>query len=543
MRVALAQINTSTGAIDENCKRIDRYLKHASVRGAELVVFPELAIVGYPPKDLLDQDGFVRRSRQALDRLAADHPKEKFIVGFVDTGGKEGKGRANAAAYVEGGKIQFIHRKVLLPNYDVFDEVRYFDAGRNVDVVKIGDRKIGITICEDIWNDESILGRKLYGRNPAEELKQMGAELIINISASPYHDGKEQVRRKLVDGLIEDLRLPILLVNLVGGNDELLFDGGSFAADARGKIFCRAKVFEEDLVFMDLDLMQGEFRDWPEEEQEWMSRALVMGLRDYARKCGFQKVVVGLSGGIDSSLVALLAVEALGPKNVMGVSMPSRFTSPMSREDAESLAKKLGIEFLTLPIDPIAQSYEEALSDAFSGKKRDVTEENIQARVRGNLLMALSNKFGSLVLSTGNKSELAVGYCTQYGDMAGGLAVISDLPKEKVYKMARHLNRKWNAIAERVFTRPPSAELRPNQKDEDSLPPYSVLDPILRLYVEEMAGVEEIMGAGFDRATVQRVIDLVDRNEFKRRQAAPGLRLSAKAFGVGRRMPIARGSA
>ncbi len=543
MRVALAQINTSMGAVTENVRRISRALSETRSKDVDLTVFPELALIGYPPQDLLDRKGFVGESLRALERLAQDHKNDPFIVGFAELGGKTGKGRFNSAAFVSDGKVAFVQRKRLLPTYDVFDETRYFDAGDKSRCVRIGGKKVGLTICEDIWTEPEFLGRSLYAENPAWDLKKAGAELLINISSSPYHDGKQEVRKRLTRQLSRMHRLPLIYVNLVGGNDELLFDGGSFVMDSSGKVIARASVFSEDLIVVDLDHGSGECRDWPKDLCVWQAEALVMGLRDYVRKSGFSTVVLGLSGGIDSALVALLAAEALGPDHVIGVSMPSPFTSPETRKDAEILAGKLGIGFMTMPIDAVISAYERALAEAFHGSPRDVTEENIQARVRGNLLMALSNKFGHLVLSTGNKSELSVGYCTQYGDMAGGLAVISDLPKGGVYQVARHLNRKWNAIPESVFLRPPTAELRPDQKDEDSLPPYEVLDPILQLYVEENADEKTIVKAGFDPAIVSRVVRMVDRNEFKRRQAAPGLRLSRKAFGVGRKMPIARGSA
>jgi NAD+ synthetase len=543
MRVALAQINTSMGDVPGNVRRISRFLGEARARGADLTVFPELALIGYPPKDLLEQEGFIEESLRQLDRLARDHRNDSFVLGFVEAGGKTGKGRFNSAALVSKGKVSFVQRKRLLPTYDVFDETRYFDAGTESHVVEIHGRKVGLTICEDIWTEPQFLGRDLYSQNPALDLKKAGAEILINISSSPYHDGKQEIRAGLTQQLIRSHGLPMVYVNLVGGNDELLFDGGSFALDSSGKVTARARVFEEDLVLVDLASGAGDVRDWPGEPVSWISEALVMGLKDYVRKCGFQDVVLGLSGGIDSALVALLATEAMGADHVTCVSMPSRFTSAETRKDAEDLARRLKIRFFTIPIEAVTSAYESSLAEVFEGRSPDVTEENIQARVRGNFLMALSNKFGHLVLSTGNKSELAVGYCTQYGDMAGGLAVISDLPKQGVYDVARHLDKKRGAIPESVFTRPPTAELRPGQKDEDSLPPYAVLDPILHLYVEKNASEESIVKEGFDAAVVRRVIRMVDLNEFKRRQAAPGLRLSRKAFGVGRRMPIARGQA
>ena len=539
----MAQMNTSVGAIAENCNRMRRFLDQALDEGVDLVVFPELAVIGYPPRDLMEQEGFVEEARAAFEEVARSCKKIPFIAGFVDEAIGRGKGRLNAAAYVVDGKIRFVQHKRLLPTYDVFDEWRYFDRGLTSELVQIGEYKVGMTICEDIWTDEAFLGKKLYDCDPALELAEQGADLLINLSASPYHEGQPQIREELLKKVVSKAGTPLLYVNLVGGNDELLFDGGSLALDASGNIIGRGKVFEEDFIVVDIKKGKGVERTWPTDLNEWRAKALSMGIRDYVHKCGFENVLIGLSGGIDSSLVALLAARALGADRVTGVSMPSRFTSSASRDDAEELSNALGTKLFTIPIESITSSFEEALQDAFEGTKRDVTEENIQARVRGNLLMALSNKFGSLVLSTGNKSELAVGYCTQYGDMAGGLAVISDLPKQAVYSLAKYLNNSMKAIPQRVFDRAPSAELAPDQKDSDSLPPYDVLDAILNLYIEQNRNIDSITSQGYDRKTVERVIQMVDRNEFKRRQAAPGLRLSSKAFGMGRRMPIARGPA
>jgi NAD+ synthase (glutamine-hydrolysing) len=542
MKIALGQINTSMGAAAANLAKMDRVLKEAHANHADLTVFPELAVNGYPPKDLLEYSGFIREENEALQKLAAAHSDKQWIVGFVELGGDTGKGRYNSAAYFSKGKLAFVQRKRLLPTYDVFDENRYFDADTESRIVTISGKRIGITICEDIWTEPEFLGRKLYNQDPVGDLKKKGADLILNISASPYHSGKQEIRRKLTERIIQTYGLPLAYVNLVGGNDELLFDGGSFALDAKGKTIARGYTFQEDLVFCDFGKGEGTLRSWPEEPEQWELDALVMGLKDYVYKCGFKKAVLGLSGGIDSALVLLLAVEALGAKNVMAVSMPSRYTSDMSRQDAEVMANKLGVTFLTIPIEPVIVGYDAALKDVFQDLPKDKTEENIQARTRGNILMAISNKMGHMVLSTGNKSELAVGYCTQYGDMAGGLAVISDVPKHSVYRLTRQLNRKYEAVPQRVFERPPTAELKPNQRDEDTLPPYDTLDQILHLYVEERFSHQEIVAKGFQKEIVERVLQMVDQNEFKRRQAAPGLRLSQKAFGVGRRMPIARGA-
>jgi len=543
MRIALAQINTSMGAVAENCKRISRFLHQAAKENADLVVFPEFSLNGYPAKDYLDQEGFLSNSLKSLDALAKENEGLSFVVGFAQPVDQRGKGVLNAAAFVSKGKVQMIQGKSLLPTYDIFDEARYFDEAIDHQLFTFQGKKIGITLCEDIWADESVMGRQFYTKHPARELKKKGAEIIINISASPYHLEKEKAREELVKKLVSEFEVPMIFVNLVGGNDEILFDGGSFAVNENGEVLGRCKVFEEDLQVVDLGKKQGKIQEWPVAAEAWKSQALIMGIRDYVKKCGFKKVVIGLSGGIDSALTAVLAVDALGSENVLVVSMPSKYTSQASREDAETLASLLKIEFLTIPIDSLMSSYDDLLANVFRDCQKDVTEENLQARIRGNILMAISNKFGQLVLSTGNKSEMAVGYCTQYGDMAGGLAVISDLPKLDVYKMARFLNGNSKRIPQRIFDKAPSAELKPNQKDEDSLPPYEVLDPILRLYIEECKNVESIVSLGFDKSIVKRVIAMVDQNEFKRRQAAPGLRLSSKAFGFGRRMPIARGPA
>lgn len=541
MKIALAQINTCMGAIEQNVKKIDGNLEKAKTLGADLTVFPELAIAGYPPKDLIERRGFVEKNQKALELLAKKHVDKRFIVGFIEKHGGPGNGQYNSAAYVERGKVKFVQRKSLLPTYDVFDESRYFDKGGGADVVDIMGSKVGITICEDMWAEHPMGERRLYRDNPTEELRRKKPDLFINISGSPYHLGKEGIRRQLIEKLVKKTKAPFVFVNLVGGNDELVFDGGSFVMDSKGELMHRSAVFAEELTLVDLDGGPFQIAPWPEAKEAWLGEALALGLRDYAKKCGFEKVLIGLSGGIDSALTALLAAEALGPENVSAVMMASPYTSTRSKEDAARVANALGIEFASIPIHECMKAYDHALKDVFKGLSQDATEENIQARIRGTILMALSNKFKKLVLSTGNKSELAVGYCTQYGDMAGGLAVISDLYKHEVYSLARHFNLKYQAIPEEVFTRAPSAELRPDQTDQDSLPPYGVLDAVLELYLEENMDEASIVAKGFESDVVRRVMRLVDQNEFKRRQAAPGLKVSAKAFGFGRRMPIARG--
>lgn len=543
MKIALAQINTSMGSIETNVKKIAEYLDKAHAMGADLTVFPELSIVGYPPKDLVEQKGFVESNQNALERLCKDHADKRFIVGFIEANPSRGKGRFNAAAYVEFGKIRNIQRKSLLPTYDVFDENRYFDRAKNQSIVEVMGIKVGITICEDMWAEEKVDGKIIYDDRPIDALKLSGVDLFINISGSPYHVGKQDVRKRIISSIVSKYKVPFVFVNLVGGNDELIFDGGSFAMDAAGSVAVQARVFQEDLVLFDVDGPNKHTATWPSKEEDWMTAALSLGLRDYAKKCGFKKAVLGLSGGIDSALSVLLAVEALGKENVSAILMPSPYNIAASTLDSEEICKILGIEKHIVPIQDIMSSYDRSLEKIFSGQSKDVTEENIQARIRGNILMAYSNKFGHLVLSTGNKSELAVGYCTQYGDMAGGLAVISDLYKHEVYALTRHLNQKYKAIPENIFARPPSAELRENQTDQDSLPPYDQLDAILEHYIEEKLDVNAIVREGFDQALVERVVGMVDRNEFKRKQAAPGLRVSPKAFGLGRRMPIARGTA
>jgi NAD+ synthetase len=537
VKIALAQIDTTVGDFAGNIDRIVRYAERARDRGADLVVFPELALCGYPPRDLVEKLGFVERSQSELIRLARMLPPIPTLVGYVRRSrANQGKQVVNAAAWLEGGKVAFDYAKILLPFYDVFDESRYFESGASVCVHEFGGFRIGITICEDVWNDKNFWSKRLYTRDPVEECVAAGANLLLNIASSPYNTEKIQLRYDMLKAIATKQRIPVAYVNHVGGNDQLLFDGSSLAFDAHGEIAVRANAFAEDLVIFDTSDGDREIRPAPESELEEIYQALCLGVRDYVRKCGFQKVLVGLSGGIDSSLVATLAADALGAQNVLGVGMPGPYSSPGSIRDAEALAKNLGIGFRVIPITPVFESYLQTLDPAFEGAPRDVTEENIQARIRGNVLMALSNKFGSLLLTTGNKSELAVGYCTLYGDMAGGLAVIADVPKTTVYGLA------GERIPEACLEKPPSAELRPNQTDQDSLPPYEVLDAILKAYIEENHGADEIAAAfqDIDPSLVRRTVRMVNAAEYKRQQAPPTLKVTAKAFGMGRRFPIAQ---
>jgi len=549
MKVALAQINCTVGDIDGNTALIVGSLERARDAGAHLVVFPELAVFGYPPKDLLLREDLVQRNVAAIERIAAQCRGITAIVGYVQpdrTG--SGRGLYNAAAICHDGSVVASYAKMLLPTYDVFDETRYFSAGAGVQTFPVptseGERVIGLTICEDLWNDHQFEGRVVYGIDPIALSASAGAEVLVNLSASPYRAGVQQGREKLFAEQIRKQGVFLLYANQVGGHDDLLFDGAGLILDKKGNVIARAKAFEEDLLIADLDQPGANRVEAYPDRIESIRQALVLGIRDYLRKCGFKSVVIGLSGGIDSAVTAALAVEALGPDRVQGVTMPSRYSSGHSVEDAQQLADNLGIDFTITPIEDAHRAMEEAVAPVFSkfaGPGDGVAEENIQARIRGNILMALSNKAGALLLTTGNKSELAVGYCTLYGDMCGGLAVLSDVPKIAVYELARHMNATTSSpcIPERTIDKPPSAELRENQLDQDSLPPYDVLDPILEKYVEQEASVDEIVALGFDRAIVHRVARMVDHAEFKRKQAAVGLKVTSRAFGTGRRMPIA----
>ncbi|MGD2111411.1 MAG: NAD+ synthase [Phycisphaerae bacterium] len=549
MKVALAQINCTVGDIEGNTALILANLARAGDAGADLVVFPELAVFGYPPKDLLLRNDLVDRNVRAMTRIAEACTGITAVVGYVEPDASgSGRGRFNTAAVCRDGTLAASYAKMLLPTYDVFDETRHFSPGAGVQVFSVtgdrSERRFGLTVCEDLWNDHQFEGRRVYGVDPIELTASAGAGVVINISASPYRAGVQAVRERLFAEQMREHGVSLVYVNQIGGQDDLLFDGASLILDAEGNVVARAKAFEEDLLVADLDQPAGNRVEVCPERIEGIRRALVLGIGDYLRRCGFSSAVIGLSGGIDSAVTAALAVEALGPDRVQGVAMPSRYSSGHSVEDARQLAANLGIEFSTVPIEDAHRATEEAVAPLFAkfdAKGDGVAEENIQARIRGSILMALSNKAGALLLTTGNKSEIAVGYCTLYGDMCGGLAVLSDVPKTAVYELARHMNATWSSpcIPERTIDKPPSAELRENQLDQDTLPAYDVLDPILEHYVEQEASVDEIVALGFDRPTVERVARLVDRSEFKRKQAAVGLKVTSRAFGTGRRMPIA----
>ncbi|MBV9885196.1 MAG: NAD+ synthase [Acidobacteria bacterium] len=542
MKIALAQFNPTVGDFAGNSARILALAAQAKERGAELAVFSELCLCGYPPQDLLERPAFIERNLKELKDLAKRLTLPS-IVGFAGkvAKSKRSKAIANKAALLSGGKIVFEQSKMLLPTYDVFDESRYFTAAEKQSTVEFSGDHLGITICEDVWNDKNFWPESRYDRDPVIELFAQGTTLLLNISASPYVIDKRSLRFDILASIAKQQKKAVVYVNQIGGNDSLIFDGASMALTDDGKLAAQARAFEEDLVMFDTLTGKGDIHDQPREEVEYAYRALVMGTRDYVNKCGFKKVLVGLSGGIDSAVVASIAVAALGAENVQGVSMPGPYSSEGSKNDACALAKNLGIKLITLPIADVFDSYRKALAPAFHGMAEGVTEENIQARIRGNYLMALSNKFGSMLLSTGNKSELAVGYCTLYGDMAGGLAVISDVPKLMVYELAKWINRERELIPQATIDKPPSAELRPDQKDEDSLPPYDVLDRILKSYIEDLKSPQEIADRyDFDLKLVKDIALLVDRSEYKRKQAAPGLKITSRAFGFGRPFPIAQ---
>ena len=542
MQIGLAQINPTVGDLEGNERRILEAYRELVASGAELVVFPELAVCGYPPRDLLFKSRFAPDTRAALDHIAAQTGEVPAVVGFVEKRPADTTGRPfhNAAAWCAEGAVRSIARKSLLPNYDVFDEERYFEPGTEPLVHEWRGQQIAITICEDIWTDPGLPTSRRYDADPVTRLEGAGLDLLLNLSASPWHEGKNEARESLVLRAAARCACPVVYCNAVGGNDELVFDGASLVAHPDHGITAGLPAFAEARAVVDtaasgpaavadtFDLRGDAARH----------AALVLGIRDYAGKCGFREVVVGLSGGIDSAVVAALAADAMGPENVTGVALPSAISSQHSRDDARALAENLGIRFREVGVGDVVDAAETALAPLFEGRPRDVTEENIQARARGLLLMAISNKYNALLLTTGNKSEISVGYCTLYGDMAGGLAAISDVPKMRVYALARHINRDRPRIPENTIAKPPSAELSPDQKDEDSLPPYPVLDQILRLYVEEGLGTRDIVDRGFDPAVVRDVVRKVDLNEYKRKQAAPGLKTTPLAFGVGRRIPI-----
>lgn len=540
MKVGLAQINTTVGDLEGNRHCIVDAYRRLVRDGAELVVFPELAICGYPPRDLLFKARFVPDNLASLHQIAAETTDVPMLVGFVAANaGETGRPFHNAAAWCVGGEVSHVAHKCLLPTYDVFDEDRYFEPGREPLVVRHAGWRIGITVCEDIWTGPDVETARYYVRNPLKTLHQRGLDLLVNLSASPWHSGKDGSRRRIVHAAAREAGVPVVYVNAVGGNDELIFDGHSMVMTPQGKMLTGLAPFAEDFRIADLRAGQGLTHDaFERDRMADIHDALVLGLRDYTVKSGFSKVLLGLSGGIDSALTAVLAAEAVGPENVIGVSLPSAISSGHSVEDARKLAGNLGIGFHVIGIQEVADAAIAALRPLFDGRAADVTEENIQARARGLLLMGISNKFGALLLTTGNKSELAVGYCTLYGDMAGGLAVISDLAKTQVYALSRWINRESERIPWNTIHKAPSAELRPDQKDEDSLPPYEVLDEILQMYVEQRKSSADIIALGHDESVVRDVVRMVDLNEYKRKQAAPGLKITPLAFGTGRRIPI-----
>jgi NAD+ synthetase len=513
----------------------------AREKGCGLTVFPELSICGYPPRDLLEHKKFILDSETALESLMEMVPRDMGVICGIPykREGGQGKGIYNSAVLFEGGKIIHVFHKRLLPSYDIFDETRYFENGEKSEVIRYKGLSFGITICEDIWSDPDVFPLATYSINPLQELSSQEAELFINISASPYETGKPAFRKNFISRLSAKYKRPFVYVNAVGGQDGIIFDGNSFAVTQDGIIISHARAFEEDMIVFDSSELKGDLHTeiYPLEEE--IIKAIRLSLLDYMRRCGFKKVVLGLSGGVDSALTACISQMSLGKENVLCIIMPSPYTSMESIEDATALSRNLGIDFHIIPITDTMETYLNALSPVFSGRKPDTTEENIQARIRGNLLMAISNKFGHLVLSTGNKSELAVGYCTLYGDLSGGFALISDLPKTMVYRISRHINATYgNPIPERILTKAPSAELRPDQKDQDDLPPYAVLDAVIELYIEKSASMDEIISHGFDPEVVRRIIFMINRSEYKRRQAPPGPRITSKALGCGRRYPL-----
>ena len=541
MKIALCQFDPTVGDFSGNSARILEMAAEARRCGADLAVFSELCLCGYLPQDLLERPAFLDRNRSALACLAQKTPMPILVGYAARTNSDTGKGAWNAAALLAEGRVVFEQHKMLLPTYDVFDESRYFQPARSQQVFALGGENLGITICEDIWNDKNFWAKRLYEADPVVDLVAQGAGLIINISASPYTIEKRAVRFEMLRALARSHHRPVVYVNQVGGDDTLVFDGSSIAVAADGRTVAQARAFEEDVVIFDTATGLGDLRPQPADEISLALQALISGTRDYVRKCGFQKTLVGLSGGVDSSVVACIAVAALGRENVTGISMPGPYSSEGSIRDARQLASNLGIELMVVPVSNIFGAYRKALADAFAECPEDATEENIQARIRGNILMALSNKFGALVLSTGNKSEIGIGFCTLYGDMAGGLAVISDVPKTMVYELARLINRERELVPRSSIEKPPSAELRANQTDQDTLPPYELLDRVLKAYVEEVRTPEEIAAHfGFPLDLVRDITLKVDHSEYKRKQAAPGIKITSRAFGFGRPFPIAQ---
>ena len=549
MKIAIAQINPTIGEIAGNASQILQFARQAEQQNVSLLITPELSLCGYPPKDLLLNGSFIEDMAATIEQLAHDLPQNMAVlVGCVQINDKfhqsGGKPLFNSAALLHQGKVEQVFHKRLLPNYDVFDEHRYFEPGLQINSFSFSSLKVGVTICEDFWNDEDFWGKRSYATNPIADLAALNVDLIVNLSASPYSAAKPHLREAMLRHAAIRHQKPIIYANQVGANDDLIFDGCSVSFNRQGEIIGRAKAFETDLLVVEfneqlVDLQPSVIAPMPENDDEEIYQALVLGVRDYSRKCGFTKVVIGLSGGVDSALVAQIATSALGKENVLAVLMPSPYSSDHSVQDALHLAKNLGIQTQTLPIGDLMKGYDTTLEPLFVNTSFGLAEENIQSRIRGNLLMAIANKFGYLLLSTGNKSEMAVGYCTLYGDMNGGLAAIADVPKTRVYSICNWINRHNEIIPTNILTKPPSAELKPGQVDADSLPPYEVLDDILHRSIHNYQSAAQIVAAGHDKATVTRILALVARSEFKRRQAPPGLKITDRAFGTGWRMPIA----
>lgn len=541
MKIALAQINPIIGDFNYNFEKIQSASKQAAKAGSDLVVFSEMAISGYPPRDLLDKTDFVEANLACLNRLVDSIQGIGVICGYVDKNpNPDGKPLLNSALLFENGKrLHHVHKR-LLPSYDVFDEQRHFEPGVSCAAFPYKNRRIGLTVCEDIWNDKDFFKKRVYPIDPVQLMIQDGADLLINISASPYFMGKNRFRQDMIASIAKKYGTILVYVNQVGGNDSLLFDGSSCAFNGKGKQIALGSDFKEDLVMIDIKTGNGDIHTVNKTDTESVLKALVMGTADFVTKCRFSRVVVGLSGGIDSALTACIAVQAFGKENVIAAFMPSRYTSGENFEDTRQLADNLGIRLKTIPIDEIFEEFVRPISPDFDRENPGITEQNIQARIRGTMLMAISNKENAILLSTGNKSELAVGYCTLYGDMNGGLDVISDVPKTMVYQLADLINAENPIIPQRVLEKAPSAELKPNQKDQDDLPPYDVLDRILKSYIEDLKSTEELLEMGFDPKLVEEVIARIDRNEYKRHQAPPGLKVTSRAFGYGRRVPIAQ---
>jgi NAD+ synthase (glutamine-hydrolysing) len=541
VKIALGQINPTVGDFAGNAAKIIEFSRRAQGDGAGLILFPELSVCGYPPRDLVERASFVQHNRESADRIAAETKGIAVICGLVTPAqAQSGKSVMNSAALLKDGRVAFLQSKMLLPTYDVFDEMRNFAPAKSQLLFPFCGKQMALTICEDAWNDKHFWNKRLYTFDPVEALVHAGGNFLLNISASPFWLAKRELRRDMLATIARSYKVPVAMVNQVGGNDSLVFDGSSLVLNPAGEVIAQGKSFEEDIIYFDSDLLTGEMHSQIEGEEASVYAALVLGTRDYVRKCGFRQVIVGLSGGIDSALTAAIATDALGAENVIGVGMPGPYSSTGSIDDARTLAENLGIRFELLCIGDLFETYKKTLAKVFVGRKEDETEENLQSRARGTLLMALSNKFGAIVLSTGNKSELAVGYCTLYGDMVGGLAVISDVPKTMVYCLSRYVNSRRAVIPQASLEKPPSAELRAGQMDSDTLPPYEVLDVILEDYVEQSHTADQTAEErGFDVSLVRRVIRMVERSEYKRQQAAPGLKISEKAFGYGRRFPIA----